>query len=117
MISPMHCPTCRRALRVLDSRAGGESDGAVVRRRRKCLGCLRRYTSYEVLVDEHQVVMLIRRGAGKVIVERRVLAEENLWGGVPGARPTAPPSGAPRARRCAVCGLRGHDRRTCEVAA
>ncbi|MFN2428073.1 MAG: transcriptional regulator NrdR [Candidatus Binatia bacterium] len=42
----MRCPYCQHADdRVVDSREGG--DGDVIRRRRECLACKRRYTTYE----------------------------------------------------------------------
>lgn len=42
----MRCPFCRhRANRVIDSRIAG--DGAMIRRRRACSACKRRFTTYE----------------------------------------------------------------------
>lgn len=42
----MRCPFCQHADdRVVDSREAG--DGDVIRRRRECLGCKRRFTTYE----------------------------------------------------------------------
>ncbi len=42
----MHCPFCRAPeTRVVDSRLGG--DGAQVRRRRECVECNERFTTYE----------------------------------------------------------------------
>ena len=42
----MRCPFCKNTSdRVVDSRTS--QDGASVRRRRKCLGCKRRFTTYE----------------------------------------------------------------------
>ena len=42
----MRCPFCRKDNdRVMDSRAS--QDGAAIRRRRECLSCGRRYTTYE----------------------------------------------------------------------
>lgn len=42
----MRCPFCQHADdRVVDSREGG--DGDVIRRRRECLECKRRFTTYE----------------------------------------------------------------------
>lgn len=42
----MKCPFCRVDNdRVIDSRAS--QDGSAIRRRRECLGCNRRYTTYE----------------------------------------------------------------------
>ena len=42
----MHCPFCdNEETRVIDSRLAGE--GRLVRRRRECLGCAERFTTYE----------------------------------------------------------------------
>lgn len=42
----MRCPFCQHADdRVVDSREGG--DGDVIRRRRECMACKRRFTTYE----------------------------------------------------------------------
>jgi transcriptional repressor NrdR len=42
----MRCPFCRhRGNRVVDSRLS--NDGQMIRRRRKCAGCKRRFTTYE----------------------------------------------------------------------
>lgn len=42
----MKCPFCHQDNdRVIDSRAS--QDGFTIRRRRECLGCLKRYTTYE----------------------------------------------------------------------
>ncbi len=42
----MRCPFCREDHdRVVDSRSSGE--GAIIRRRRECLSCGRRFTTYE----------------------------------------------------------------------
>ena len=42
----MHCPFCdNEETRVIDSRLAGE--GRLVRRRRECLGCTERFTTYE----------------------------------------------------------------------
>lgn len=115
--NPMHCPECGRALRVLDSRAARAVGDPVVRRRRQCLGCLRRVTSYEVIVHEHELVMLVRKGTANVLIERKTIAEENMWGGIPAARPAADTVAKPRGYRCSICGRRGHNRRGCKVAA
>ena len=46
----MRCPFCRDDHdRVIDSRAS--QDGFAIRRRRECLSCRRRYTTYERLED------------------------------------------------------------------
>lgn len=46
MFSPMRCPFCHKDNdRVIDSRAS--QDGLAIRRRRECVACNRRYTTYE----------------------------------------------------------------------
>jgi len=55
----MRCPFCRhREDRVIDSRESKE--GAVTRRRRECLQCHRRYTSYERI--EEITYFVIKKG-------------------------------------------------------
>lgn len=41
----MKCPYCEDSTKVVDSRDA--QDGAAVRRRRECLGCAERFTTYE----------------------------------------------------------------------
>jgi transcriptional repressor NrdR len=51
----MRCPYCRENDdKVVDSRTG--EDGAAIRRRRECLACGRRFTTYERL-DEHGLIV------------------------------------------------------------
>lgn len=46
----MRCPFCKQDNdKVIDSRSS--NDGAVVRRRRECVACTRRYTTYERVED------------------------------------------------------------------
>lgn len=55
----MRCPFCRVDNdRVTDSRAG--DDGATIRRRRECLACRRRFTTYERV--ERQLLMVSKKG-------------------------------------------------------
>lgn len=64
----MHCPFCGcRENRVIDSRAAEE--GSSIRRRRECLECIRRFTTYEIV---EQVPLLIIKKDG-----RRVVFEQN----------------------------------------
>lgn len=54
----MRCPSCKTDNdRVIDSRSS--DDGYAIRRRRECLGCKRRYTTYERL--EEPVVKVIKK--------------------------------------------------------
>ena len=56
----MRCPFCRENDdKVVDSRTG--EDGAAIRRRRECLACGRRFTTYE-RIDEHGLVVVKRDG-------------------------------------------------------
>ena len=55
----MRCPFCRADDdRVIDSRAG--DDGASIRRRRECLACRRRFTTYERI--ERQLLNVLKKG-------------------------------------------------------
>lgn len=56
----MRCPFCEVDHdRVIDSRASDE--GFAIRRRRECLSCRRRYTTYERL-EEHEVKVVKKSG-------------------------------------------------------
>jgi len=58
----MRCPFCLADNdRVIDSRSG--DDGATIRRRRECLGCRRRFTTYERL--ERQTLMVVKKGGDR----------------------------------------------------
>jgi transcriptional repressor NrdR len=55
----MRCPFCRADNdRVIDSRAGEEGDS--IRRRRECLACRRRFTTYERI--ERQLLTVLKKG-------------------------------------------------------
>lgn len=57
----MKCPYCQADNdRVIDSR--GSEDGFAIRRRRECLGCKRRYTTYE-RVEATSVKVIKKDGA------------------------------------------------------
>ncbi len=56
----MKCPYCKKDNdRVVDSRSS--EDGLAIRRRRECLECSRRYTSYE-RIDENPVKVIKKDG-------------------------------------------------------
>ncbi|HET8654875.1 MAG TPA: transcriptional regulator NrdR [Longimicrobiaceae bacterium] len=66
----MRCPFCHHAEdRVVDSRASRE--GRAVRRRRECLGCGRRYTTYEYI--EERPLRVVKRGGEVEPYDRRKL--------------------------------------------
>ena len=59
----MKCPFCHKDHdRVVDSRIS--QDGYAIRRRRECLDCERRYTTYERL--EEPVIKVIKKDGGRV---------------------------------------------------
>ena len=68
----MKCPRCKQDNdRVVDSRSAG--DGAAIRRRRECLDCYLRYTTYERVEDTP--LRVIKKSGERVRFEReRVLA-------------------------------------------
>ncbi|MDZ4782986.1 MAG: transcriptional regulator NrdR [Planctomycetia bacterium] len=63
----MKCPYCRQDNdRVIDSRAS--QDGFATRRRRECISCHRRYTTYEKI--EEPTVKVIKKDGTRVPFER-----------------------------------------------
>lgn len=64
----MRCPFCKEDKdRVIDSRAS--SDGFAIRRRRECLACERRFTTYERI--EESPLRVIKKDGGREPFERR----------------------------------------------
>ena len=58
----MRCPFCHHAdTQVIDSRASDE--GATIRRRRRCLSCEKRFTTYERV--ELSMPVIVKRGGGR----------------------------------------------------
>ncbi len=67
----MICPYCKaNEDKVIDSREA--SDGSSVRRRRECLKCQRRYTTYERL-EESPLLVVKRDGRRELFDRRKVL--------------------------------------------
>ena len=67
----MRCPFCGHTDdKVIDSRAG--KDSVVIRRRRECLGCKRRFTSYE-RVDEVLPMIIKKDGRREPYDRKKVL--------------------------------------------
>ncbi len=63
----MRCPFCKTdRSRVVDSRSAQE--GFVIRRRRECLDCSRRYTTYEKI--EETPLRVIKKDGGRAVFER-----------------------------------------------
>jgi transcriptional repressor NrdR len=81
----MRCPKCgSQDDKVIDSRASRE--GATIRRRRECLACEHRYTTYEEI--EHDGLMVVKRDG-----RREQFSREKLLSGVRKAcqkRPISP---------------------------
>jgi transcriptional repressor NrdR len=68
----MKCPFCKIDHdRVIDSRAS--EDGYAIRRRRECLGCERRYTTYERLVES--TLKVVKRDGSRVPFSREKLKQ------------------------------------------
>ena len=57
----MHCPFCEENnSKVIDSRSS--EDGFVIRRRRQCLNCGKRFTTYE-RVEERPILVVKKDGS------------------------------------------------------
>ena len=70
----MRCPKCGcQDDKVIDSRASRE--GSVIRRRRECLGCTQRFTTYEEI--EHQELVVVKRDS-----RREAFSKEKLRAGI-----------------------------------
>lgn len=68
----MRCPGCASLDdKVIDSRTA--DDGAAIRRRRECLGCGRRYTTYERL-EEAPLVVVKRSGQRTPFDRQKIVA-------------------------------------------
>ncbi len=66
----MKCPFCgHQEDKVVDSRAS--SDGASIRRRRECLKCNQRYTTYEQVED--QALMVVKKDGRRERFDRKKL--------------------------------------------
>jgi transcriptional repressor NrdR len=72
----MRCPYCHGLEdRVVDSRTSQE--GRAVRRRRECLGCSRRFTTYEY-VEERQLLVAKRDGSSQPFDRQKLLKSIQL---------------------------------------
>ena len=75
----MRCPFCRQDNdKVVDSRSG--DDGAAIRRRRECIACKRRYTTYERV--EENPLRVIKKDGRRVSYEREKIRrgiEKACW--------------------------------------
>jgi transcriptional repressor NrdR len=72
----MRCPFCHGTEdRVVDSRTSQE--GRAVRRRRECLGCTKRFTTYEY-VEERQLLVAKRDGSSEAFDRHKVVKSIQL---------------------------------------
>ncbi len=68
----MRCPVCSHEEdKVVDSRV--TEDGRAIRRRRECLSCASRYTTFERIEDAP--LMVIKRNGDEVAFDRQKIAE------------------------------------------
>jgi len=68
----MKCPFCRSLdNKVIDSRLSKEGD--VIRRRRECLGCQRRFTTYE-RVEEILPLVIKKNGSRELFDRNKIMA-------------------------------------------
>ena len=68
----MKCPFCgHEEDKVVDSRAS--SDGASIRRRRECLKCNQRFTTYEH-VEQHELMVIKKDGRREPFDRKKLLA-------------------------------------------
>jgi len=68
----MHCPFCQNSEnKVIDSRESHE--GTVIRRRRECLDCRRRFTTYE-RVEELSPLIVKKDGRREAFDRKKILA-------------------------------------------
>ena len=66
----MRCPKCgNQEDRVIDSRSS--KDGASIRRRRECIGCQHRFTTYEEI--ERELIRVLKRDGRSEPFDRRKL--------------------------------------------
>lgn len=75
----MKCPSCQKDNdRVIDSRAS--DDGCAIRRRRECLSCQRRYTTYERV--ESLTIKVVKKDGSRVPFDRNKIKaglEKACW--------------------------------------
>ncbi|MGI6167425.1 MAG: transcriptional regulator NrdR [Eubacteriales bacterium] len=68
----MKCPSCGYAdSRVVDSRP--VADGTSIRRRRECLNCQKRFTTFEV-IESVQIVVIKKDGSKELFDRNKLLA-------------------------------------------
>ena len=67
----MRCPFCsEQESKVVDSRHS--EDGLSIRRRRECMGCLRRFTTYEI-VETLPIIVVKRNGSRQSFDRNKII--------------------------------------------
>ena len=67
----MRCPFCsEQESKVIDSRHS--EDGLSIRRRRECMGCLRRFTTYEI-VETLPIIVVKRNGSRQSFDRNKII--------------------------------------------
>jgi transcriptional repressor NrdR len=70
--APVLCPYCGKDDdKVIDSRSS--EGGKVIRRRRECVGCARRFTTYERVEQTHRLMVVKRDGSQKPFNRENIL--------------------------------------------
>lgn len=68
----MKCPYCsEQESKVVDSRRS--DDGLSIRRRRECLGCLRRFSTYEI-VEDLPIIVVKRNGSRQNFDRNKIIS-------------------------------------------
>ena len=71
----MKCPACGFAdSKVIDSRP---TDNGGIRRRRECLKCLRRFTTYEVV--ESLPIIVVKRDGSRQNFDKSKILQGQVW--------------------------------------
>ena len=71
----MKCPFCgEQESKVVDSRHS--DDGLSIRRRRECMGCLRRFTTYEI-VETLPIIVVKRNGSRQNFDRNKIINSMN----------------------------------------
>ena len=84
----MECPRCSSETRVTDSRTEHQH-GLAVRRRRTCMSCHHRFTTYEIELRQDQAVTIARPGReGMTMTHFTRVDPKQLWAEVANELPS-----------------------------
>ena len=82
------CPACKAPTTVVDSRGNGNGKAQTIRRRRACLGCKERFTTYETV--EHPTLAADRAEAARERIVGLMKAFRDEIAAVLSVRPEQP---------------------------